>query len=298
MSVRFGMDVSRAAPPAGALPRDACARLDVSRVRYTRRGGEGKEAARPHWNVVRRCGVSGSHHHGKGFMSDVRVWDLPTRAFHWLFAACIFAAYFTGEAESGTALRLHYAAGYGAGLLVIFRVVWGFLGTRHARFAEFWPSVEGLSRYISGLKRLKPPRMLGHNPLGAVNIFLMLGLAAAAVWTGVGLGGGEAGEETHELLANLLMILVVVHIAAVALDSVLTGENLTRAMITGTKRAPEEGEVPAAGRAPMRLAGALALTAVVSVALASTSRFLDWPPPAYGEAEAGHGEDEGRAERE
>jgi cytochrome b len=212
-------------------------------------------------------------------MRSVPIWDLPTRLFHWILAALIGVALLTGEDEGGIVFLLHLYAGYGILGLLAFRVPWGFLGSRHSRFADFvrgWATVKPYSKAL--FLKLEPPRWVGHNPLGGWMVLLLLlgsflaafsglfagdegargALAAGSGWPGAILG------ELHDFLGNLLIPLIAVHIAGVLVDWFLTGENLVRAMIDGRKDlddAVAAEEPPLAS--PWR---ALAVVAIVAAA--------------------------------
>lgn len=171
----------------------------------------------------------------------IRVWDLPTRLFHWSLAASFFIAFFTAEAERWR--DVHVIAGYTVGGLLVFRLLWGFVGNRHARFAELWPTPEKLLRYLKSLTSRHPEHYLGHNPAGAVAILLLLGLGLLTVtsgWLTYEEISGELFEEVHETLGEGMLALVVLHIAGVIVSSRLHGENLVRAMIDGWKRCPSD----------------------------------------------------------
>lgn len=225
--------------------------------------------------------------------TDVRVWDLPTRLFHWLLAALVFTAYFTGGEDEGVPYALHVGAGYGIGVLILFRLIWGFVGSTHARFGTFTPAPTTVLRYVGGLLRGQPPSYLGHNPLGALNIYLLLGLLAGVVWTGLAMLTGDE-EEIHEGIANLVMVLVGLHLVGVVADSLLTKENLTLAMLTGRKRRAQTMPAPAEARArPVSLVGAAGVTAVLAWGLATVTPFLTWPPPAHEEHEHEHEHEHG-----
>jgi cytochrome b len=173
----------------------------------------------------------------------VKVWDWPVRVFHWLAVACFAGAWLTAESER---LHLvHITLGYTLGGLVAFRVLWGLLDTGPARFANFVRSPAAAWRYISSLLGDRPLHYTGHNPAGALAIVALLGLIGLTV----GLGWATETErlpgwldEGHELAANALMALVVVHLVGVAVGSLRHRENLPRAMLTGFKRGlPGEG---------------------------------------------------------
>jgi cytochrome b len=171
-------------------------------------------------------------------MSNARilVWDLPTRIFHWLLALSFAGAYLTSESER---LRdIHVMLGYTMLGLVAFRLVWGVVGTRYARFASFAYGPRQVVSYLKSLFTRSPQHYLGHNPAGSWAIYALLGLSALAGATGYATYndvGGHAMEEVHEALANGLLAMVMVHIAGVAASSLLHGENLVRSMITGSK---------------------------------------------------------------
>lgn len=166
----------------------------------------------------------------------VRVWDLPLRFFHWLLALSFGVAYLTAELDDWR--LLHVTLGYTVAGLVLFRLLWGIWGTHYARFSNFVRGPQAVTGYLRSLLAGRPAHYTGHNPAGAVAIVLMLALAlllTAAGWLLYTERVGEWMEEVHELLANLLLMVVLVHIAAVLLSSRLHGENLARAMLTGNK---------------------------------------------------------------
>jgi cytochrome b len=182
------------------------------------------------------------------------VWDLPTRLFHWTLALCVVANLFVVEPEGGGGFLLHAYIGYAVAGLVAFRVLWGLAGSRSARFGDFvrpWPAVRTHMRRL--LRRDLAPTV-GHNPLGGWMIVLMLVVLAAQVATGLAsgnragagplaqfAGGGNGLGDVHEVLGNVLIALVVVHLLGVVVESLLTRENLARAMVTGRKPTVGEG---------------------------------------------------------
>jgi len=174
-------------------------------------------------------------------MSRILVWDLPVRMFHWLLAIAFFGAYLSSEDNW---LVLHAVLGYTVLGLIAFRVLWGFAGTRYARFASFAFGWRRTLAYLRSLAALRPERHLGHNPAGSWAIWSLLAL---------GLACGASGwitlqthwhwlKKVHEVLSNAMLAVVAVHIAGVLVASLLHRENLARAMVDGLKEgAPEEG---------------------------------------------------------
>jgi cytochrome b len=191
---------------------------------------------------------------------NITVWDLPVRLFHWLMVLSFTGAYLTAESERWR--LVHITLGYTLGALVAFRVLWGLFGTRYARFAEFVRGPAAVRDYLAALFRGRPRHFLGHNPAGALAILALLGLGAAVVgsgWAALNELGGDVAEEAHELLANVMLGLVLVHIVAVVISSRLHRENLVAAMIDGRKAgAPEQGI-----RRRWRVLGLLLLAAVL-----------------------------------
>lgn len=173
------------------------------------------------------------------------VWDLPTRVFHWLLALSFAGAFLTADSERWR--DAHVLLGYTVGALLIFRLLWGFLGTRYARFSSFVYGPRELVDYLRSLTTQRPQRFVGHNPAGAFVIFALLALLAVVVasgWAVFGEVGSEALEDLHETAANATLVLVFIHIAGVIVSSWLHRENLVGAMIGGRKpvlAAPAEG---------------------------------------------------------
>lgn len=175
--------------------------------------------------------------------TKILVWDAPVRVFHWLMVLSFAGAYLTAESERWR--LVHVSLGYTLGGLVAFRVLWGLLGTRYARFASFVRGPSAVMRYLSSIVRGRPEHHVGHNPAGALAIVLLLLLSVATVasgWANYNDLGGDWLEELHEVAANFMLFIVGVHVAGVALASWLHRENLVRSMLTGRKEgAPNEG---------------------------------------------------------
>ena len=173
----------------------------------------------------------------------ILVWDFPTRLFHWMLALSFIGAYLTGDSEYWR--DLHVSLGYTILGLIGFRLIWGLVGTRYARFGSFAFGPSKVLAYMKSLLSASPPHYVGHNPAGSWAIYglLLLGLLAGA--TGYATYeelGGEWLEELHEFFSNAMLALVLVHVAGVLVSSRLHHENLVRGMIDGYKHGePEQG---------------------------------------------------------
>jgi cytochrome b len=185
----------------------------------------------------------------------VKVWDLPVRIFHWLLVIAFVIAYITEE----DFLTLHVWAGYLIIFLLLFRLIWGFIGNEYAQFKNFLCSPITSFTYLKQLLARKNKRYIGHNPAGSAMILMLLTSILATCLTGLVMlevisvpqgaklgsdfiswiiqsGNGESVEEIHEFFANFSVFLVLIHIAGVIFESILHKENLARAMLTGEKR--------------------------------------------------------------
>jgi cytochrome b len=168
--------------------------------------------------------------------ATVRVWDPLVRLFHWSLVISFTIAWL-GEGGRG----LHQGAGYVVLALVAVRLVWGLVGSRHARFRDFVPRPQGLLAYLKSLPSGHPRRYLGHNPAGGAMIVLLLAmliLTGGSGWlmTTDAFWGIEWVENLHAAAANLTVILVFAHVVGVVFSSLAHRENLVAAMITGRKR--------------------------------------------------------------
>ena len=170
--------------------------------------------------------------------STIKVWDPFVRIFHWSLVALFAVAFATGD----DAVRLHIWAGYAIAALVASRFIWGFVGPQYARFANFITGPRGVLTYLKQSIRLEAPRHLGHNPAGGAMILALLLLLAGISVTGYALttaafSRSEFMEDLHEVLANITLAFVIIHVLGVILASLAHGENLATAMISGRKRA-------------------------------------------------------------
>ena len=176
---------------------------------------------------------------------NVLIWDLPVRLIHWLLVICFLGAYLT--AEIGELKIVHFTLGYTLAALMIIRIIWGFLGTTHAKFRSFIRHPMAAIHYLRSVIRREPTTDVGHNPAGALAIVALLSLGLLVSFTGwltLHEIVGEWSEEVHEVLANIMMVIVVIHIVAVVGASFLHKENLVKAMITGKKTAPHTDAIP------------------------------------------------------
>lgn len=167
----------------------------------------------------------------------IKVWDPLLRLAHWGLAAAVTLALVSSEDRG-----LHEAAGYAALGIVGLRILWGVVGPIHARFTDFVYSPGTVLAYLRDLSRLSARRYLGHNPAGGAMILAMLALVLVAGVSGwMSLTDRFFGvgwvEDLHSASGNLLMFLVIGHVLGVIVSSVLHGENLVRAMVTGKKPA-------------------------------------------------------------
>jgi cytochrome b len=168
----------------------------------------------------------------------VLVWDAPVRVFHWLMVLAFAGAWLTGDSERWR--LLHVTLGYTMAGLVAFRVVWGLVGSRHARFASFVRGPRAVGAYLGSLLGGRPEHHVGHNPAGALAIVALLILAvvaAASGWATYNELGGDWLEELHEAAAHAMLAVVLAHVAAVVVTSWLQRENLVAAMVNGHKTA-------------------------------------------------------------
>lgn len=166
----------------------------------------------------------------------ILVWDAPTRTFHWLQAISFCVAYFTSDSERYR--DIHVAAGYVLLGLLVFRLLWGFIGTRYARFVSFLFKPGEIVTYLMSLAKGKPEHYLGHNPAGSVSVWLLLALGLFLSVTGVMALQDDASDaviEMHGIATNVMLAVVFLHIIGVFVSSVLHRENLVRSMITGFK---------------------------------------------------------------
>lgn len=202
----------------------------------------------------------------------VKVWDLPLRVFHWVLVLAIAMAFLSSE-EDSLLNDWHVLSGWVAAILIVFRLVWGFMGGEHSRFSDFVRPGR-IGPHISAMARGERKSTLGHNPLGGIAVLALLGLIASTVWTGA--FGGEPAEELHEVIAWVLLAMVALHVVAVIFMSILERENLVRAMVTGDKPAARHPDARDA-RSP----SPVALLAGGAVVVGATYLIVQYDPDAF-----------------
>jgi cytochrome b len=168
----------------------------------------------------------------------ILVWDAPTRVFHWLQVLSFIAAYLTADSER---LRnYHVALGYILLGLLVFRLLWGFIGTRYARFRSFLFNPKEIVIYLLALIKGKPQHYLGHNPAGSVSVWILLGLGIFICVTGVMALQDNASDvvgDLHGVATYIMLGIIGLHLVGVLISSILHRENLLRSMFTGFKSA-------------------------------------------------------------
>ena len=227
-------------------------------------------------------------------LKRIALWDLPTRIFHWALVALIVAAYISGKI-GGAAIDWHARIGLTILGLVVFRLIWGLIGSSHARFVSFFPTPTSVRAYLRGQWR-----GVGHNPLGAFSVFGMLALIMVQFCTGIfandditfdgplaKLISKEFSDRLtgiHLLSINLLVALVVLHLAAIIYYVRFKKENLIKPMITGWK------DVESGAGESTKGGGAVAFVVALSIALAAvygaSGAWLASPPAAPASAAA------------
>jgi cytochrome b len=192
-----------------------------------------------------------------GARRRIRIWDAPTRLFHWSLVGLIAAAWWTAEEEM---LEWHQRIGLTILILIVFRLIWGLIGGSTARFSGFVRGPRAIAAYLRG----RAPHAIGHNPLGALSVLALLFMVAAVTALGLftededGIAPGplayrvsadvsETAHEWHEQGFDLLLVLVGLHVAAILYYALFRRDNLVGPMISGSRAMPEgtEGMRPA-----------------------------------------------------
>jgi cytochrome b len=212
----------------------------------------------------------------------VRVWDLPTRLFHWTLAATIVGSVVSAKI-GGNAMVWHFRFGYLVFTLLAFRIVWGFVGARWSRFASFVPTPGRIARYLRGQPRPGEWFEVGHNPLGSLSVLAMLALLALQVGTGLVaddeiantgplnrlVSTAAASRATHwhkDFGQYLIVALVLLHVAAILYHALAKKDNLVGPMLHGEKQLPPQ--VPASLDSWATRGAALVVAAACGAAVA------------------------------
>lgn len=210
-------------------------------------------------------------------LRPVKVWDLPTRVFHWSIVFLMLASWFTNRMNW---MQLHFASGYTLLGLLIFRVLWGFFGSETARFGKFLRHPMAGLRHLRGFSVREPDREVGHNAAGGWMVMGLLALLLVQVATGLGSNDdvsvegplavhvGKAASDRlstiHSINFNLILAAALAHVGAVAAYWVVKRQNLLRPMITGIKLLPKSVQAPRMAN-PM-----VAVAAIAGAALLAT----------------------------
>lgn len=216
---------------------------------------------------------------GVGQAAVVRVWDLPTRLFHWALVACVIGSLVSVNI-GGNAVGWHFRFGYAILALLLFRVAWGFVGPRHARFANFPPNPAAAWRYLRG----REPHRVGHSPLGALSVYALLLALAVQVVTGLFANDGIMWDgplrslvsnstsdrltALHQFNRIVVMALVLLHLAAIAYYRFVRRDALVGPMLTGDREIPGATEQDSA-RDGLR-------ERLLGLALAAASAAIVW----------------------
>ncbi len=210
-----------------------------------------------------------------------RVWDVPTRLFHWGIVVIVLAQWCSAE-WSLLSMDWHFRLGYAVLALVLFRIIWGFVGSQSARFSSFVRGPEAVASYLPHVFARQPETFAGHNPLGGWSVLVLLALLLAQSLTGlfstddislfgplaerVSLDTAAAMTGWHKDLTDALVIMIGVHLLAVAWHALFKREHLTRAMFTGSKALPEPPQLQFAGLGRAALVMAVCAAIVWAVA--------------------------------
>lgn len=198
-------------------------------------------------------------------MQRVLIWDIPTRLFHWLLAAGFLTAFVIAQfgGKRGALFPYHSMLGIVVGVMVLLRVLWGIIGTRHARFGSFLFGPGAVIEYLKGVVTGHGRKHVGHNPASSYAIFAMLGLVLVIVASGLLMSrGNEAFEEIHSIAVYVLLGVVAVHVIGVVIHTLRYRENITVSMVTGTKEAEQSQAI----RSSAPLSGGLAVLVIALIA--------------------------------
>ncbi len=183
---------------------------------------------------------------------EKRVWDIPTRLFHWALVMTVITGLYLGEFREFSTIELHFYAGYATAALLAFRILWGFTGSKPSRIRALFPSPKRFFKYTATLRKRHPSGIAGHNPLGALSVLAMITALLFQVITGLfseddglfseGPLAGYAGGSTvltmtslHHTGSRVIMALIGIHILAILFYLLWKRENLIKPMLTGIK---------------------------------------------------------------
>lgn len=208
------------------------------------------------------------------------IWDFPLRLFHWTFAALIFALWFTGE-QGTEFVDIHMQLGYAALGLVLFRIFWGFLGPKHARFFHFMPSFSELTAYIKNFNKQTDVQYAGHNPLGSLMVVVMLTLVLTQAISGLFIDddvfsagpynsvvSGETAKlmnAIHHTVFDFILVSIALHIGAIFYYWKMKKQNLILPMLHGKKTSSLASEKDEISSSKILLAVVLAVIVAVVV---------------------------------
>jgi cytochrome b len=213
----------------------------------------------------------------------VRIWDLPTRLFHWALVGLIVLLFGTGEFGL-LDMHWHFWAGYAALALIVFRILWGFLGSQTSRFAEFLRGPSVIAAYLEALFSTNPKISIGHNPLGGWSVLALLLSVLLQAVTGL-FSSDEIDTDgplvqlvatrtvklmtrLHHWNENVLLALICLHIVAVLLYLLLRHENLIGTMISGRRHLPDAG--------PLRFANGWLAAVLLLLSAAAVAALVWW----------------------
>jgi len=224
----------------------------------------------------------------------VKVWDLPTRMFHWTLVAMVLIGYLTGYVFAENTMGIHLWAGYITVILLVFRLTWGLFGSEYSRLETFTFTPTHIMEHMKELITLRPVKhYIGHNPTGSMMVFGLLFVLATITLSGLMVLGGEenqgplAGAASYEIgsmakfihsvFVVALLGMIVLHIAGVFMEMKLTGEELVKSMISGLKKVPADApQIPQRKSRP--LAAIVVITAVLAPAGTMLWAFSTMPP--------------------
>lgn len=214
-------------------------------------------------------------------LQSARVWDLPTRLFHWLTVVLVVAAYVTWRLNW---MDWHADAGDVLLALLLFRLGWGAVGSDTARFAHFVRSPRAAARHLTRLFHREPDEQAGHNPAGGWMVLLLLALLAGETLTGIVVNNDVADEgpltgimpawlanlvtDLHELLWDALLAAIALHVAVIGIYAAVKGQHLLLPMLTGRKRLPATLPAPRLA-SPALACGLFAGSAIAAALLAN-----------------------------